>query len=41
MLKKVSNRIYDKKRNVLIYASYTSKLSGDNANNSVSVVVIK
>ena len=35
------DRIYDKKRNVLIYASYTSKLSGDNANNSVSVVVIK
>lgn len=35
------DRIYDVKRNVLIYVSYTSKLSGDNASNSVSVVVVK
>jgi CreA protein len=35
------DRVYDKKRNVLIYVSYTSKMSGDNANNSVSVVTIK
>lgn len=34
------DRIYDKKRNVLIYISYTKKLSGDNANNSISVVVV-
>jgi len=34
------NRIYDKKHNVLIYVSYTNKLSGDNANNSISVVPI-
>ena len=34
------DRIYDKKRNVLVYVSYTKKLSGDNANNSVSVVAL-
>ena len=31
------DRIYDKKRNVLVYVSYTEKLSGDNANNSISI----
>jgi CreA protein len=34
------DRIYDKGRNVLIYVSYTKKLTGDNANNSISVVPI-
>ena len=34
------DRIYDHKRNVLVYVSYTAKLSGDNANNSVSVVAL-
>jgi len=34
------DRIYDRKRNVLVYVSYTAKLSGDNANNSVSVVAL-
>ena len=32
------DRIYDKGRNVLVYLTYTKKLSGDNANNSISVV---
>lgn len=32
------DRIYDKNRHVLIYVSYTKKTSGDNANNSISVV---
>lgn len=35
------DRIYDKKRNVLIYVTYTKKLAGDNASNSISVVPIK
>ena len=35
------SRFYDKKRNVLVYVSYTEKMTGDNANNSLSVVVIK
>ena len=35
------SRFYDAKRNVLVYVSYTEKMSGDNANNSISVVVIK
>lgn len=35
------DRIYDKRRNVLVYVGYTTKLTGDNANNSVSVVVVK
>lgn len=34
------DRVYDSKRNVLVYVSYTKKLSGDNASNSVSVVVL-
>lgn len=34
------DRIYDKKRNVLIYVTYTKKLSGDNASNSISVVPV-
>lgn len=32
------DRIYDSKRNVLIYFTYTKKMSGDNASNSISVV---
>lgn len=35
------SRFFDKKRNVLVYVSYTKKLTGNNANNSISVVVIK
>ena len=38
--KLVIDRIYDKKRNALVYMSYTKKMSGDNASNSVSVVVL-
>ena len=39
--KKLSvDRIYDAKRHVLVYVSYTKKLTGDNASNSVSVVVL-
>jgi CreA protein len=34
------DRIYDKNRNVVVYISYTKKMSGDNANNSVSVVAL-
>lgn len=34
------DRVYDKRRNVLIYFTYTKKLSGDNASNSISVVPI-
>lgn len=34
------NRVYDRKRNVLIYVAYTSKLTGSNASNSVSVIVL-
>lgn len=34
------DRIYDRKRNVLVYVSYTKKLSGDNASNSISVVAL-
>jgi len=36
--KLVVDRFYDKKRNVLVYLSFTKKLSGDNASHSVSVV---
>jgi CreA protein len=32
------DRFYDKKRNVLVYLSYTKKMSGSNASHSVSVV---
>jgi len=32
------DRFYDKKRNVLIYLSYTKKISGNNSSHSVSVV---
>ncbi|MBL4888404.1 MAG: CreA family protein [Candidatus Lindowbacteria bacterium] len=32
------DRFYDKKRNVLVYISYTSKLTGKNASHSISVV---
>ena len=34
------NRIYDRTRNVLIYVAYTDKLTGSNASNSISVVVL-
>ena len=34
------DRIFDRDNNVLVYVSYTSKLSGDNANNSISVVAL-
>lgn len=37
----IMDRIYDRKRNVLIYVTYTKKLAGDNASNSISVVPIK
>ena len=36
--KLVVDRFYDPKRNVLVYLSYTKKMSGDNASHSVSVV---
>ncbi|MBL4693366.1 MAG: CreA family protein [Magnetovibrio sp.] len=32
------DRFYDKARNVLVYISYTSKLTGKNASHSISVV---
>lgn len=34
------DRVYDKKRSSLLYVSYTEKLSGDNASNSISVVTL-
>lgn len=34
----VVDRFYDKKRNVLVYLSYTKKLIGKNASHAVSVV---
>lgn len=34
------DRIWDAKRKSLVYVSYTKKMSGDNANNSVSVVTL-
>lgn len=36
--KLVVDRFYDKKRNVLVYLSYSKKMSGTNASHSVSVV---
>ena len=36
--KLVVDRFYDKNRNVLVYLSFTKKLSGTNASHSVSVV---
>lgn len=36
--KLVVDRFYDEKRNVLIYLSYTKKMTGNNASHSVSVV---
>lgn len=36
--KLVVDRFYDKKRNVLVYLSYTKKLTGKNASHSISVV---
>lgn len=36
----VMDRVYDAKRNVLIYLTYTKKMDGDNASNSISVVPI-
>lgn len=35
------DRFYDKRRNVMVYISYTKKLSGDNASHSLSVVPLK
>lgn len=35
------DRFYDKKRNVMVYISYTKKLSGDNASHSLSVVPLR
>lgn len=32
------DRFYDKARNVMVYLAYTTKLSGDNASHSISVV---
>lgn len=34
------DRIWDAKRKSLVYVSYTKKMAGDNANNSVSVVTL-
>lgn len=34
------DRHYDAKRNVMVYISYTKKMSGDNASSSISVVPI-
>lgn len=34
------DRIYDKKHNALLYVSYTKKLTGKNASNSISAVVL-
>jgi len=34
----VVDRFYDRRRNVLVYLSYTKKMSGRNASHSVSVV---
>lgn len=36
--KLIVDRFYDKKRNVLVYLSFSRKLSGTNASHSVSVV---
>jgi CreA protein len=35
------DRFYDSKRKVLIYLSYTVKLSGDNSSHSISVVPVE
>ena len=34
------DRIYDKKNNVLVYMSYTKKVSGDNASSAVTAVPV-
>lgn len=39
--KLVVDRFYDQERKVLVYLSYTKKLSGKNASHSVSVVPLK
>lgn len=36
----VVDRYYDSKRNVLVYVTYTKDTSGQNASNSISVVVV-
>ena len=36
--KLVVDRFYDKRRNVLVYLSYTKKMSGKNSSHSISVV---
>lgn len=35
------DRVYDEKRNVIVYVTYTTKMEGDNAGNSISVVPIR
>lgn len=35
------DRFWDSKRNVMVYISYTKKMSGDNASSGLSVVVVK
>lgn len=37
----VVDRFYDKNRSVLVYLSYTKATDGDNASNSISVVVVQ
>ena len=39
--KTVVDRFYDKKRNVLVYFTYTTATGGDNMSNSISVVVVR
>jgi|SaaInlStandDraft_4_1057021.scaffolds.fasta_scaffold101417_1 CreA protein len=37
----VIDRVYDSTRHVLVYLTYTKKMYGDNASNSISVVPIR
>ena len=39
--KTVVDRYYDAKRGVLVYVTYTKDTDGENASNSISVVVVK
>jgi len=38
--KTVVDRFFDQKRQVLVYLTYTKNISGNNASNSISIVVI-
>ena len=38
--KTVVDRFWDSKRRVLVYIAYTTKMTGSNASNSISVVVV-